>query len=200
MTDAIEAALIAAPAIAEAAELPVYLYGAAAGRDETRELPALRRGGLEGLTARAAAGLAPDFGPGTIDPQHGVVCVGARGTLIAFNIWLRGSESVARKIAAGIRTTGGGPPGVRALGVPMGAVTSQVTMNLTDPESTGIDAVFELVAGAADALGAEVTAAEIVGLVPERYMPDPDARAARLLMQPGRSLESALEGLLAPPR
>ena len=38
------------------------------------------------------------------------------------------------------------------------------------------------------------------GLVPDRYMPDPDAKAARLLMESGRSLESALDRLLAPPR
>ena len=199
MSDAIDAAHLAAPAIAEAAGLPVYLYGAAASRDETRELPALRRGGLEGLMGRAAAGLEPDFGPKTIDPRHGVVCVGARDTLIAFNIWLRGSEEIAARIAAGVRTAGGGPPGVRALGVSVGAGKSQVTMNLIDPERTGIDRIFGLVEDAAAGLGVEIIATEIVGLVPERYRPDPNAKAARLLKEPGRSLESVLEGLLAPP-
>jgi glutamate formiminotransferase len=119
--------------------------------------------------------------------------------LIAFNIWLRASESVARKIAAGIRTSEGGPPGIRALGVPVGDGMSQVTMNLIDPAVTGIDRAFELVADAAGVVGAEITATEIVGLVPERFLPDPGARAARLLMKPGRSLESVLEGLLTPP-
>jgi hypothetical protein len=33
---------------------------------------------------------------------------------------------------------------------------------------------------------------ELVGLVPERYLPDPNAAAAQLLSEPGRSLEAAL--------
>lgn len=199
MSVAIGCAREAAAAIATDAGLPVYLYGAAVEREAARDLPALRRGGLEGLIRRAREGLRPDFGPEVIDPRHGVVCVGARNVLIAFNIWLGASEDVARRIAAGIRTSGGGPPGIRALGVPMGDGLSQVTMNLIDPAVTGIDRAFELIAGAATKAGVEITATEIVGLVPERYLPDPDATAARLLMKPGRSLESVLEGLLTPP-
>ena len=199
MAAAIESARAAGAAIATEAGLPVYLYGAATERDAARELPYLRRGGLEGLIRAAREGLVPDFGPDVIDPRRGVVCVGARNVLIAFNIWLRASEDVARRIAAEIRTSGEGPPGVRALGVPMGDGISQVTMNLIDPAVTGIDRAFELVADAAATTGAEITATEIVGLVPERYLPDPNATAARLLMKPGRSLESVLEGLLTPP-
>ena len=41
--------------------LPVYLYGEAAVRRETRTLSGLRRGGLRGLIARAERGLVPDF-------------------------------------------------------------------------------------------------------------------------------------------
>jgi glutamate formiminotransferase len=199
MADAVAVAKEAASAIGETAELPVYLYGAAAAREGTRELPAIRRGGLERLMERAAAGLSPDFGPKAIDPRFGVVCVGARDVLIAFNVWLRAGEDVARKIAASIRTSGGGPPGVRALGVAMGEGVSQVTMNLVDPGITGIDRAFGLVSEAAERYGADVTATEIVGLVPKRFLPDPSAEAARLLKEPGRSLESVLEGLLAPP-
>ena len=199
MDEAVAAATSAASSIAVESGLPVYLYGAAAEREATRELPALRRGGLEGLMRRASEGLAPDFGPDTIDARYGVVCVGARDVLIAFNVWLRAGEDEARAIAEGVRTSGGGPPGIRALGVALGDGVSQVTMNLIDPAAIGIDDAFELVAAGADAVGAEITATEIVGLVPDRFLPDPDATAARLLMESGRSLESALEGLLTPP-
>jgi glutamate formiminotransferase len=65
-------------------------------------------------------------------------------------------------------------------------------MNLTDPAAAGIDVAFEAVASRARALGGGVLATEIVGLVPERFMPDPQKEAARLLKTPGRSLESAL--------
>jgi glutamate formiminotransferase len=83
-------------------------------------------------------------------------------------------------------------PGVRALGVKMDDELSQVSMNLIDPETTGIDRAYSEVAEAARGLGAEVVATEIVGLVPERFLPDPHAQAARLLMAPGRSLEATL--------
>jgi len=192
--EAVVTAQSAASSIAIEAGLPVYLYGAAATRGSARELPALRRGGLSGLMRRASEGLAPDFGPDEIDERFGVVCVGARDVLIAFNVWLRADDEVAKEIAARVRTTGGGPPGIRALGVPMGDGLSQVTMNLIEPAVTGIDEAFEVVAAGAAERGAEVTATEIVGLVPERFLPDPDATAARLLREPGRSLESVLGG------
>ncbi|MGH2755961.1 MAG: glutamate formimidoyltransferase [Actinomycetota bacterium] len=199
MASAVATALDTATAIAESASLPVYLYGDAARRDETRELPALRKDGLDGLTRRARAGLLPDFGPSEIDPRHGVVCVGARDALVAFNVWLRGTEEDAKAIAARIRTAAGGPPGIRALGVPMARGRAQVTMNLTAPAVTGIDEAFAVVGSLAADRGIVVDATEIVGLVPRRYLPAADGEAARLLMKPGRSLESKLEGLLAPP-
>jgi glutamate formiminotransferase / 5-formyltetrahydrofolate cyclo-ligase len=182
----------AAPAIAEATDLPVYLYGAAAHREETRSLPGLRRGGLEELAGRAADGLVPDAGPTKIDMSRGVICVGARPPLIAFNVWLRGSGAAAEAIAARVRTRGGGPHGVRALGWSLSNDLAQVSMNLTAPDETGIDRAFDEVAGRAVKEHVEVVATELVGLVPDRYLPAPDKEAARLLIEPGRSLETAL--------
>ena len=189
---AIEVALSAAKDIARGTGLPVFLYEAAAAREETRSLPSLRRGGLEGLARRVAAGLTPDFGPAEIDPRRGVVCVGARRPLLAFNMILRSGASEASRIANAIRTSGGGPPGIRALGWGLEPGRAQVSMNLTDPQQTGIDAAFEVVAQEAQRIGVEVIGTEIVGLPPERFMPDPQKEAARLLIRPGRSLENAL--------
>ena len=173
--------------------LPVYLYGAAALRAQTRELPVLRRGGLTALIARAESGLVPDFGPRVISRSSGIVCVGARGPLIAFNAWLRCDLREARAIAAVVRETSGGLPGVRALGLVLArSGMSQVSMNLTKPAVTGIDDAFETVAAEARRRNIAVTSTEIVGLVPARFMPDPTREAARLLMKPGRSLESLL--------
>ena len=93
--------------------LPVFLYGGS-GRG-----PAFfRRGGPEELQRRIDAGeLAPDFGPAELDPAAGAVLVGARRPLIAFNVNLRSDDpEVARAIAAVVRESGGGFPGVRALG------------------------------------------------------------------------------------
>ena len=192
MGRAVAAAHAAGHAIATRASLPVYYYGAAALRPAAAELPRLRQGGLEGLIRRARDGFIPDVGPKEIDPARGVVCVGARGTLIAFNVWLQADSATARSIAAAVRSSGGGPPGIRALGLRIDELLSQVSMNLVDPEVTGIDMAFEAVRAAAAERGAEIHASEIVGLVPERYMPDPDAQSARLLMTPGRCLDPLL--------
>jgi glutamate formiminotransferase len=192
MGRAISAAHAAGDAIASSANLPVYFYGAAALQPEAAELPRLRRGGLEDLIRRARNGFIPDLGPKEIDPARGVVCVGARAALIAFNVWLRADSAIARRVATAVRSSGGGPPGIRALGLAIDDSLSQVSMNLIAPEVTGIDAAFEAVRVAAADHGAEIHATEIVGLVPARYMPDPDAQAARLLMTPGRLLDPLL--------
>ena len=180
----VETARAAGRAIAESAGLPVYLYGAAALRPELEPLPDLRRRACE---------LPPDLGPRTIDPRRGVVCVGARGPLIAFNVWLRADQGAARRIASRVRAELG-DAGVRALGLDVGGGFAQVSMNLTDPARAGIDVAFDSVASLAASEGVTVHATELVGLPPERFMPDPDAEAARLLLEPGRSLELVLAG------
>ena len=188
MASAIATARAIATSIAADAGTPVYLYGAAATREETRSLPELRRSGLPALIARARTGLAPDAGPAEIDPHRGVVCVGARPELVAFNVWIAADEHDARAIAADVRR----PDAVRALGFPMDAGTSQVSMNLVDPGAVNIDDAYELVARACTRRGVRLLSTEIVGLPPERFMPDPQKEAARRLIAPGRSLESVL--------
>jgi glutamate formiminotransferase len=180
-------------AIAEAAGLPVYLYGYAATRPECVELAALRKGGLPRLIERSESGLPPDFGALPIDPRRGVVCAGARGVLVAFNVWLRADLGAVRRIAGTVRSALGAS-GVRTLGLDVGNGLTQVSMNLTDPARAGVDDAYRAVAAGAEAEGVEVHATELVGLPPERFMPDPDAEAARLLIEPGRSLERVLAG------
>jgi glutamate formiminotransferase / 5-formyltetrahydrofolate cyclo-ligase len=192
VAEAVSIARSTGRAVAARARLPVYLYGAAATSAANRDLPALRSGGLKGLIERCEAGLAPDFGPPSIDPRTGVVCVGARHILIAFNVWLGCDEPTARSIARVVRTSGGAPPALRAIGLAMRPGFSQVSINLMDPDLTGIDAAFDAVAQEALRRRARVVATELVGLVPERFQPDPSKHAARLLLKPGRTLESAL--------
>ncbi|HEX2294533.1 MAG TPA: glutamate formiminotransferase [Actinomycetota bacterium] len=188
--EVVDVARAAGRAIAARAGIPVYLYALAATRPECERLPDLRRGGLQALAKRSAGDLPPDFGPPTIDPRVGVTCVGARGVLIAFNVWLRADAATARGIAAEVRAELGAA-GVRALGLDAGDGLAQVSMNLTEPARAGIEEAFAAVAARARAA---VHATELVGLPPERFMPDPDAEAARLLLEPGRSLERVLAG------
>ncbi len=145
--------------------LPVFLYGESArGRG-----PAFfRRGGPEELQRRIDAGeLASDFGPARLDPGTGAVLVGARRPLIAFNVNLHGTLEVAREIASTVRESGGGFPGVRALGLDLSSAgLVQVSMNVEDWEAAALHEIVERIEQEARARDAEVTGSELVGLMP----------------------------------
>jgi glutamate formiminotransferase len=144
--------------------LPVFLYGGV-GRG-----PAFfRRGGPEELQRRVDSGeLAPDFGPSRLDPSAGAVLVGARRPLIAFNVNLATDDvEIARSIAAIVRETGGGFPGVRALGLDLPrAGLVQVSMNVEDWEAAALHEIVAQVVGEAADHGVEVVGSELVGLMP----------------------------------
>ena len=114
--------------------LPVFLYGALGGG---RGPAFFRQGGPEELQRRVDAGeLAPEHGPARLSDSAGGVLVGVRRPLIAFNVNLRGTLEAAREIAALVRETGGGFPGVRALGLELPrAGLVQVSMNVEDWEA-----------------------------------------------------------------
>ena len=166
MPRAREAALALAGRIGSELGLPVFLYGElGAGRT-----PAFfRRGGPAELQRRLDAGeLEPDFGPTRLDPSAGAVLVAARRPLIAFNVHLRtGDPEIARTIAAAVRETGGGFPGVRALGLHLprsGRV--QVSMNVEDWEAAALHAIVARIEELAGVAGVEVGGSELVGLMP----------------------------------
>jgi glutamate formiminotransferase len=165
----LERARVAARALAERIGgelgLPVFLYGESApGRG-----PAFfRRGGSEELQRRIDSGeLDPDFGPRRLDEGAGAVLVGARRPLIAFNVNLRGSLEAAQAIAEVVRESGGGFPGVRALGLELPrAGLFQVSMNVEDYEAAALHEIVDRIAWEASARGAEVVGSELVGLMP----------------------------------
>ncbi len=70
--------------------------------------------------------------------------MGARKFLIAYNINLSTADlSIAKYIAHKIRESAGGLPGVKALGLPLASQNLvQVSMNITDFESTSLHQVF----------------------------------------------------------
>jgi glutamate formiminotransferase / 5-formyltetrahydrofolate cyclo-ligase len=144
--------------------LPVFLYG------EPGRGPAFfRRGGPDELQRRVDAGeLVPDFGPARLDPSAGAVLVGARRPLIAFNVNLATDNvEIARAIAAVVRESGGGYPGVRALGLDLPrAGLVQVSMNVEDWEAAALHEIVARVVAEAGARGVEVVGSELVGLMP----------------------------------
>ena len=157
-------ALTAAGRIGGELGVPVFLYGQLATDPSHTERARLRAGGLAGLRARMDQGeLAPDFGPPTADEGAGATLVTARAPLVAFNLDLVTDDvEVARRIAAELRESAGGPHGVRAIGLSLPARgCAQVSFNVHDPLSTTL---AELVT----AVGARaaVARAELVGLAP----------------------------------
>lgn len=164
-----EEALEAARRIGSEQGVPVFLYGELASQESHRERAFYRSGGAAELKRRLDAGeLRPDFGPPELHPSAGATLVTARPPLAAFNLELEGAtiEDV-RGIAANLRESGGGPPGVRAIGIELGEGRAQVSTNVHDPIAVPLAEVVERVRELAKARGARVVRAEVVGLVPK---------------------------------
>jgi len=162
-----EAALDAATLIGELG-VPVFLYGELASDPERVERAYFRNGGLGELWLRMEAGeLSPDFGPELPHRTAGATLVTARPPLGAFNVELdSGDLELARAVAAGLRESGGGPPGVRAIGLPLSGDRVQVSTNVHDPVAVGLGSVVERIRELAAPLGARPVEAELIGLIP----------------------------------
>jgi glutamate formiminotransferase / 5-formyltetrahydrofolate cyclo-ligase len=149
--------------------VPVFLYGELA-RDQGRaERAYFRNGGLAELWLRMESGeLRPDFGPELPHRTAGATLVTARPPLAAFNVELDSEDvEIARAVAAGLREAGGGPAGVRAIGLLLSSGRAQVSTNVHDPLATPLGEVVERVRELAAPLGARPLEAELVGLIPQ---------------------------------
>jgi glutamate formiminotransferase len=184
--------------------LPVFLYGDVASDPQRSRPHDFRRGGVDELERAVEDGaLVPDEGPPRLHPSAGAVLVGVRPPLIALNVWLPdGTLTEARAIAARVRESGGGPPGVRALGLYLSdAGMAQVSMNLEDYRAAPPAAAIAAVRAAAEAVGVESGDAELVGLVPREALLGPSPSALRIAgVRPGQILELKLPGLGRRPR
>lgn len=153
--------------------LPVYFYEdnsadnstvdvVDSGEQHKRLLPDLRRGGFEAFSSAPLVGeRAPDLGPAQVHPSAGVVIVGARAPLVAYNInfpvdfVVSGSAlhvtglTVAQQVARRIRQERlrlAALEGVRALGLFLASRNqAQISLNLTCPSATPLPTVFGLV-------------------------------------------------------
>ena len=161
------AALEVARRVGEELELPVFLYAESGGAG--RRPSFFRQGGPDGLQRRVDAGeLEPDFGPRRLDPRAGAVLVGARWSLVAFNVDLETDDvEVARAIAVAVRESSGGLPGVQALGLALARTGRvQVSMNLLDVGASPLHHVVAYVREEARLRGVEIAGGELVGLLP----------------------------------
>ena len=184
---AVATALTAAALIGELG-IPVFLYGELATDPSRVERAELRRGGAEQLGERIAAGeLKPDYGPAEIHPTAGATLVTARPPLVAFNVELDSTDlALAAKIAAELRESGGGLPGVRALGLWLeGRGCVQISMNVHDYRRAPLPEVVERIRARAP-----IADAELVGLAPAAALAD---FPADVPLRNKRTIEDALD-------
>lgn len=177
--------------------VPVYLYEYAAGTPERRNLADVREGEYEGFAKKVAdPKWKPDFGPAELIARSGATVIGARKFLVAYNVDINTLDKrLANRVAFDVRERGrmkrdendqpvlddsGQPvwePGllksVKAVGwvIPEFGC-AQISINLTDLDTTPLHMAFDACEERARERGLRVTGSEIVGLVPRQVLLD----------------------------
>jgi len=150
--------------------IPIFMYAEAANVKNRVKLPTIRKGEFEGMKEKIKLPeWAPDYGTPEIHPTFGVIGIGARIPLVAYNIDLDSSDTKqAGNIARWIRFSSGGFRHVQAGPVFLdtrGHV--QVTMNILDYKKNPIYRILEHVKMEAKRYHLNVPSCEIVGLIPK---------------------------------
>ena len=178
--------------IAKKLNIPVFLYEESASNLIRKNLANIRSGEYEGMSKKLKQKeWAPDFGPKEINEKSGVIAVGAREFLIAYNVNLNTKDKKkANDIALDIREKGrakrdingkiirdanhkiikipGKLKNVKAVGWYINEYKqAQVSLNLTNYKVTSIHKAFEEVRKQANKRGLRVSGSEIIGLVPK---------------------------------
>lgn len=173
--DCVELSKIVGKRIAEEADLPVFLYEMSAQKPARKNLAAVRKGQFEGMAKKVQEPeWEPDFGGARIHPTGGVVAVGARPPLVAYNLNLNTSDvQIAKNIAKIIREKDGGLNNVKAMGFMLeDRNIAQVSINMTDFRVTPLYRVTELVKFEAKRYGVTVIGSEVIGLCPMKALID----------------------------
>jgi glutamate formiminotransferase len=87
MDEAIELSKAVAGDVADAYQLPIFLYEQSATHPHRQNLANIRKGQFEGMAKKIKQpDWAPDFGPTKIHPTAGVTAMGARMPLVAYKM------------------------------------------------------------------------------------------------------------------
>ena len=162
-------------AIAADLGIPVFLYEEAASKAQRRNLADIRKGQFEGMAEKMQSpNWHPDYGNPIPHRSAGVVAVGARMPLIAFNVNLSTSDiNIANKIAKKVRGSSGGLKYCKAIGIMLKEKNlAQVSMNLVNYEGTSIYSAVELIRAEAKRYGVTVVETELIGLAPAKALID----------------------------
>lgn len=191
MEDAVACAKKLAKRVGEELGIPIYLYETAAVTPQRVNLANIRAGEYEGLPQKIVnPEWKPDFGPAKFNVKSGATVIGARNFLVAYNVNLnttstRRANSIAFDIreAGRIKTDANGKNVLDERGEPVripGKLKSakaigwyieeygiaQISINLTDINTTPVHIAFDEVCKSADSRGLRVTGSELVGLIP----------------------------------
>lgn len=174
--------------VGEELSIPVYLYEAAQPDTTRNNLSVIRAGEYEGFFKKIKEPQwAPDFGPAEFDAKRGGTVIGARDFLVAYNINLNTTSTRrANAIAFDVREAGrnievdgkkvnqpGTLKAVKAIGWYIEEYgVAQISMNLTNINTTPVHVAFDEVCTKATARGIRVTGSELVGLIPLKAMTD----------------------------
>ncbi|BEP28939.1 glutamate formimidoyltransferase [Helicovermis profundi] len=170
--EAVELSKEVAKEVFDKYNVPVFLYEKSASAPHRQNLAKIRKGQFEGMFDKIKEDeWKPDFGQ-EVHPTAGVVAIGARMPLVAFNINLDTNNlDIANKIARSVRFINGGLRFCKAIGIELedrGIV--QVSMNMTNYTKTPLYRVFELVKIEAKRYGVSVVGSEVIGLLPMEAM------------------------------
>ncbi len=174
MDECIELAKEVGQAIGEMG-IPVYLYEDAASKPERKNLADVRKGQYEAFFDKIKEeGWEPDFGPREMNKKSGATAVGARVTLVAFNVNLDTPDlEIAQAIAKKVRFIGGGLRFVKGIGLKVEERNiTQVSMNLVNYEKTRVYQAYEAVKMEARRYGVNVVGTEVIGTVPMKSLID----------------------------
>ena len=169
MEECIEYANDVAKKINDKYDIPIFMYAEASNFKDRVKLPNIRKGEFEGMKDKIKLdNWKPDYGNREIHPTFGVIGIGARIPLIAYNIDLDTSDlKVANNIAKAIRFSSGGFRYVQAGPVFLDSRGHcQVTMNILNYKKNPIYRIFETVKMEALRYQVKVTNSELVGLIP----------------------------------
>lgn len=165
--------------------IPVYLYEYAATQAFRKNLANLRKGEYEAIPEKLKEGnWEPDFGPQYFHPTFGMMALGARKFLVAYNINLTTKDvEIAMDIAKSIRKIRTQNDNsylsnlfhnVKAIGWFMEEYNCvQVSTNIIDFEKSPIIDVFTEIKHLAKEHGIETNGSELIGLIPKQALLHP---------------------------
>ena len=159
--------------INEEFNIPIFMYAEAANQKSRVKLPAIRKGEFEGMKEKIKLDKwKPDYGNAEIHPTFGVIGVGARIPLVAYNIDLEDEDTkIAGSIARSIRFSSGGFRHIQAGPVYLDSRGhTQVTMNILDYVKNPIYRILETVKMEAKRYHINVPSCELVGLIPKKAL------------------------------